>query len=111
MSSAQKANSRSLGFEMLALLRASDVAEILGISTKTVHKLVRERKLSCVQVTARDRRFTPEQVQEYIRSQSTEVRVDKKDPRPVKSSPKKGDSKSSGVCSTSALREEMRQWR
>ena len=35
-----------------------EVGSILGISTKTVHKLVREGKLSCVQVTARDRRFT-----------------------------------------------------
>lgn len=39
------------------LMTAVDVGLILGISTKTVHKLVRERKLSCVQVTARDRRF------------------------------------------------------
>lgn len=75
---------------MLALWQASDVAHILGISVKTVHKLVREGMLACVQVTARERRFTPEQVQDYIRSQSTEVRVDKKDPRPVKSPPKKG---------------------
>jgi excisionase family DNA binding protein len=35
----------------------------LGISTKTVHKLVRERKLAYVRVTRRDRRFTHEQVQ------------------------------------------------
>jgi excisionase family DNA binding protein len=97
--------------ERRPLWKAEEVAQILGISTKTVHKLVRENQLSCVQVTARERRFTHEQVQEYIRSQSTEVRVDKKATRLVQSPSKKGDVKSAGVYSTSALREEMRQWR
>jgi len=45
------------------LLTVSDVAGILGLSVKTVNKLVREKKPACVQVTARDRRFTNEQVQ------------------------------------------------
>ena len=48
------------------LLEPKEVASILKISLKTMHKLVREGKLSCVQVTARERRFTPEQVQQYI---------------------------------------------
>jgi excisionase family DNA binding protein len=91
------------------LCRASEVAKILGISVKTVHKLVREGKLHCVQVTARERRFTPEQVQQYIESQSTRIRVDKKDPRPVSSRPKKGGAKSIGVSGTD-LRKEMRSW-
>jgi hypothetical protein len=39
------------------LWKAEDVAQVLGISTKTVHKLVRERKLSCVQINSRGRRF------------------------------------------------------
>ncbi|MBI5251000.1 MAG: helix-turn-helix domain-containing protein [Desulfomonile tiedjei] len=60
------------------------------MSVKTLHKLVREGKLPCAQITSRERRFTPEQVQEYIRSQSTKVCVDKKDPRPVSSPLKKG---------------------
>jgi DNA-directed RNA polymerase specialized sigma24 family protein len=42
------------------LFSAGDVAEILGVSTKAVHKLVREGKLACVQVTARDGRSTEE---------------------------------------------------
>lgn len=74
----------------LALLKAIDIAAILDISVKTVHKLARERKLACVQVTARERRFTHDQIQEYIRSQSTGARVDKIIPRPVQSPPKKG---------------------
>jgi excisionase family DNA binding protein len=40
------------------LSQVSDVAQMLGISSKTVHKLVREGKLPCVQVTALERRFT-----------------------------------------------------
>ncbi|MDQ7785476.1 MAG: helix-turn-helix domain-containing protein [Desulfomonilaceae bacterium] len=87
------------------LLTASRVACILGVSPKTVHKLVRERKMSCVQVTARERRFTHEQVQEYIRSQSTEVRVDKKVPRAVQSPPKKGGAKSAGDVGTDLVKE------
>jgi excisionase family DNA binding protein len=101
----------SVCWASVSLLSAQEAALVLRISVKTVHKLVRENKLSCVQVTARERRFTHEQVQEYIRSQSTEVRVDKKATRPVQSLSKKGDVKSAGVYSTSALREEMRQWR
>jgi hypothetical protein len=87
------------------LLTAKGVGAILGISVKTVHKRVREGKLACVQVTARDRRFTHEQIQEYIRSQSTFVRVDKRDPRPVSSQPKKGGTKSSGVSGTGLTKE------
>jgi excisionase family DNA binding protein len=92
-----------------SLLNVSDVASILGVSAKTVNKLVRERMLACVQVTSRDRRFTHEQVQEYIQSQSTSVRVDKRAPGPVKSPPKKGGAKSIGESGTD-LRKEMRSW-
>lgn len=42
------------------LLPAATVASILGVSPKTVHKLVREEKLACVQVTAQDRRLEEE---------------------------------------------------
>ena len=92
-----------------SLLTAKRVGVILGISLKTVHKLARERKLACVQVTSRDRRFTPEQVQDYIRSQSTEVRVDRRAVPAVTSRPRKGGAKSTGVSGTD-LRKEMRSW-
>lgn len=92
------------------LLTVATVASILGLAPKTVHKLVRERKLACVQVTALERRFTCEQVHEYIRSRSTEVRVDKRDPRPVQSPPKKGGAKSFGHSGVD-LRKEMKKWR
>jgi excisionase family DNA binding protein len=38
------------------LWSVEEVAHLLSISQKTVHKLVREGKLPCVQVTARERR-------------------------------------------------------
>ncbi len=99
-----------IGTETPPLMNAKQVATILKISSRTVQKLVRERKLACVQVTARERRFTAEQVQQYIESQSTGMRVDKDAARPVKYSPKKGGAKSVG-CSRTDLREEMRSWR
>jgi excisionase family DNA binding protein len=89
------------------LWKAEEVGQILSISTKTVHKLVRDKKLACVQITSRERRFTPEQVQEYIQSKSTSVRVDKKDPRPVQSPPKKGgnERKYAGEIGTDLVKE------
>jgi excisionase family DNA binding protein len=42
---------------MMLLLDSRDVAAVLKVSPKTVQKLVREGKLPCVQVTARERRF------------------------------------------------------
>jgi hypothetical protein len=51
-----KNDSTSLALPSLHM--ANDVAATLGISVKTVHKLAREGKLSCVQITARGRRFT-----------------------------------------------------
>ncbi|MFH1117287.1 MAG: helix-turn-helix domain-containing protein [Pseudomonadota bacterium] len=91
------------------LLEPREVAGMLKISLKTVHKLARERKLGCVQVTARYRRFTHEQVQEYIQSQSTEVRVDRRAAPGVIFRPKKGGAKSIGGSGTD-LRKEMRSW-
>ena len=95
--------------DIAALLCCSDVAEILSVSTKTVRKLVREGKLACVQVTARERRFTHQQVEEYVHAQSTSVCVDSNPPSHVKSLPRKGGAKSIGVSGTD-LRKEMRSW-
>jgi excisionase family DNA binding protein len=92
------------------LLVPLDVATRLKVSVKTIHKLVREGKLSCVQVTGRERRFTDEQVQEYIRSRTIPSRVDKKPHGPVSSRPRKGGEKSFGDIGVD-LREEMKQWR
>jgi excisionase family DNA binding protein len=94
------------------LLNASQVSEILGISTKTVNKLVREGKLGCVQVTTKERRFTQEQISAYIETQSKEpekVRIDTPRVTKVSSPSKKGGERSFGV-SKADLRKEMRRW-
>jgi excisionase family DNA binding protein len=91
------------------LLSSRHVAEILGISAKTVNKLVREGKLGCVQVTAKERRFTEQQTQEYIESRTIERPVDRKRPKPV-DFPRKGGKKSLGFART-ALKQEMQSWR
>lgn len=92
---------------IVRLLTAMEVASILGISPKTVHKLVREKKLANVQVTPRERRFTPEQVRQYIESRSTEIRFDKKAAPTVSSPPRKGGEprKSTGDSGTDLVKE------
>ncbi len=103
-------DNREIG--LVKLLKATDVADLLGISVKTVHKLVRDQRLACVQVTSKERRFTEEQVRAYIEGQSREihqVRVDTPRPRPVSSESKKGGQKALGFSRRSLI-EEMRQW-
>ncbi|MGO9568686.1 MAG: helix-turn-helix domain-containing protein [Desulfomonilaceae bacterium] len=95
---------------MPQLMDAKDVAKILKRSVKTVHKRVREGKLGCVQATPKDRRFTRDQLQAFIDSQTVEPRIDRSKEKPVKSQPPKGGEKSFGFSRTS-LREEMRSWR
>ena len=92
------------------LLTPDAVAAVLGISIKTVHKLVREKKLACVQVTAKHRRFTEQQVEEFVRAQTVESHVDRRVSRPLSSRPKKGGKKSVGL-SRADLKKEMRSWR
>jgi hypothetical protein len=97
------------GAAMPQLMDAQDVALILKIAPKTVHKLVRRGILGCVQVTEKDRRFTREQVQAYIDSQSVEVRIDRSRAKAVKLPLPKGGEKSLGVSRTS-LQKEISRW-
>ncbi len=57
----------------MTLLNPREVAEILGISPRTIHQLCREGKLGYCQVDAKHRRFTQEHVEEYIGSVSVDV--------------------------------------
>jgi excisionase family DNA binding protein len=91
------------------LMTAKDVGEILGIAPKTVNKLVREAKLGCVQVTAKERRFTEQQVERFVESRSIERPVDRTNPKPL-DFPRKGGKKSLGFART-ALKQEMQSWR
>ncbi len=103
---------RSFRWNDSRLLEPKEVAARMNLSLKTIHKLAREGKLACVQVTARERRFTEEQVQQYIESRSTGTTIDKRVTAPVSSRPKKGgeNSKFVGVGGKD-LRKEMKKWR
>jgi len=90
-------------------LSTQEVGEILGISVKTVNKRVREGKLGCVQVTTKERRFTEDQIRDYIESRSSKVQIDTRTPVRVKSAAPKGGEKSIGV-SKADLRKEMSLW-
>ena len=91
------------------LLKTEELAAYLGISIKTVNHLVRKGDLRCVQVTKKDRRFTHEQVQEFIERQSDKQpkSVDKLSSGRLPYRQKGGKSFGhSGVD----LREEMKRW-
>ncbi len=91
------------------LLNAEQVADILGIGQKSVHKLAREGRLGSVRVTKKERRFTREQVQAYVEAQTVDLNIDNKRPKTVRSALPKGGKKSIGVSGTD-LRKEMRSW-
>jgi excisionase family DNA binding protein len=50
------------------LMTPWDVAQILDITTSTVHQLVRDGRMTCVQINKCHRRFTREMVEEFIKS-------------------------------------------
>lgn len=104
-------NEPAVEAELEPLMDVRDVARILKIAPKTVHKRVREGKLGCVEVSEKDRRFSRDQVQDYIKSQTREPRIDKRKGRAVRSAPPKGGEKSSRVFDRANLLKEMRSWR
>ena len=48
------------------LLGAKEVGEILGVSSRTVNRLVRNSELGYVRVSTRKRRFTIAQVEQFV---------------------------------------------
>ena len=95
--------------ELTALLDPDEVAALLRCSPKTVHGLVRAGELACVQVSARKRLFSTDQIHQYIESKTIQRRVDRKRARRVSCTPEKGGEKTFGE-SRADLREEMRAW-
>ena len=87
-----------------------ETAEILGLKVKKVHEHVRNGKLQCVQLSAKVRMFTEEQIKDFIQRQSTPLPkpLDRKTPERVRSSPERR--KSSGGSSVRALRKEIQSW-
>jgi len=103
---------------MEELLTVKDAAARLHLTVKTIHRLVREGALECVQVTPRRRLFTEDQIKRFIESRTIKPprQVDSKarprlpwEPKPAK---KGGENHSDlrGVAARRKLREEMAQW-
>lgn len=97
--------SLSVRYIMNRLLTPDDTASILNISCKHVHKLCREGKLACVQITLKDRRFTERQIEDYIESQTIPRTVDRQPSKRLPSRHKGGDTKSSRVSGTGLVQE------
>jgi len=98
------------------LMTVEDIAARLRIKPRTVNKLVRERRLSCVQVTPRERRFLPEHLQAFIASRTIEPpkMVDAPRPIPLTSSPKTakpGEVIGERESDKGAIIRELRSWR
>ena len=96
-------------------LTVEDLSERLGLSHKTIHQLVRDRKLSCVQVTSRKRFFLPEQLQEFIESRTIATpksAVDSKTPKRLPSPAKsmKGGKAQPGESFRAQIRKEIASW-
>lgn len=110
---------------LIPLLEIEDVSRLLGIKPKGIHELVRRGLLGCVQVTPKVRKFTEEQVQEFISSRTVaapkpmceqivnkpiDAAATRRLPSPKKSH-KGGDcKKSSGDSDRAQIRKELRQW-
>jgi excisionase family DNA binding protein len=97
---------------MEVLRTPKEAAELLKTSPKTVHKLCRDNKLGFVLVNGKDRRFTDEHLEEYVRSRTVPVKkpVDKKASPHLPSARKGGETRKTDV-SRASLRKEMRQCR
>ena len=101
----------------MKLILPNQVAQILGVSVKTVHKLVREGALNCVEVRPRIRRFSSQHVEEFISSHSLKTPIAKAAdtkaiPRKIETS-KTNPEKPSDRASPHTLkdiRKEFKQW-
>jgi len=95
------------------LLTPKQAAQFLMVSERTVHRFVRERKLQCVQLSPKVRKFTQAQLDEFIASRSLPLppkRIDK-ELTPGLPSPRKGGVKSSGGFERAQALKELRSWR
>jgi len=103
----------SVDVEMLApLLTPDTVAEYLGISVRDIHALVRRGQLNCIQIDSKRRRFTEEQVSEYLQAR-TILRpkgIDENASKRLRSPREGGNKRNRHKDSAKALREEMRSW-
>ena len=98
----------------MTLLTVEQIAEQIQFTPKTIHGLCREGKLAYVQLTARERRFLPEQLEDFIASRiiaKPKPAVDSKSPMRLPSPAKsiEGGNQSVGEVRAS-LKKEMAEW-
>jgi|SRR5271157_771389 len=101
-------------FDSPCLWTKHDVATFLGLSPKTIDELVRTRKLACVQLDSKNRRFKEEHIEEFLRGRTIEgpKPIDDRDRSKVKRPERTrgGKTESIGETDEAQLREEMRSW-
>lgn len=100
----------------MELLTPQQVAEILGISDRTIHKLCREGKLSYAQIDSKHRRFTSEDVESYLASVQVQAKSSRR-PQVEKTQSKLSSHDSQSISQNNnavvdrvSLRKEMDQW-
>jgi excisionase family DNA binding protein len=99
------------------LLTTEQVALRLHVDPRTVHRWVREKRISCVQVSSKQRAFTEEQIQEFVRCRTVQkpnpvVSVDRNRGPVLPSASKRGGQgrKSQDASLRAELRREIRSW-
>jgi excisionase family DNA binding protein len=60
----------------MELKTPEQVAEYLGVALTSVHKFVRQGRLGCIQIDGKNRRFTDEQIQEFLNRNTIPASVD-----------------------------------
>ena len=98
------------GHTLPRLYTIEETAEYLGVTVKRVHEYVRNGVLQCVQLSAKDRKFTEQQIKDFIQRRTIPLpkSLDRKTREQVRSSPERR--KSSGGSSFRALRKEIQAW-
>lgn len=70
------------------LLTTEDVSKRLGVPIPDVRRFVRNRELACIQLSPRRRRFTEEQLADFLQRKTVEI-VEKKSAVKVYAGPRK----------------------
>ncbi|MFC1836854.1 helix-turn-helix domain-containing protein [Thermodesulfobacteriota bacterium] len=58
----------------MELLKPRDIAQMLGVSVQTVHKLCRKGMLEYIQIDSKNRRFTHDAVERYLEAKTCPAR-------------------------------------
>lgn len=102
------------GLHESPLLTAEEAAAYLRIPLKLLHRLVRQKRITCLEYSKKNRRFKTEWLDEFINRNHTSPlpkSLDSKPPQGLTSLPKGGNAEISDRAQTfKKLREETRSW-